>query len=514
MAELKPSTLNVLSNIGNYREQIGALLGGRHVEPKIERKIDEAFEAALDLRGYLGPKDAFLETMEFRLKGIALELQRNVPAFLFQKGLLRKAHQIMPDPTAGSQMLRQALMGLESKALNRCADELLDMGCVMTVEDMHSIMNTLRRFDTEYDEEYKINADFSLKLIENMSKSSWFNTMERGDNEWVKQKFVITMLGILINDKHSKKVVEHVVRNPEIYSNLCDGKDDIITSLALSATSHRFFQSLSEVNNESFERVMKSKLLHTNMHHIVFSTYMELDFGKIPVTKNIPESFFVNTFRKGISCLRMTEREYKGMQKHWKALGYGNGKSLAEVGSRDPEVKERVKKHKEVIEVLNGICGDITLSRKYYPDVQSYVRGNYQVLEKLFIPQEDRISESVDRQKALLLAILNMAETNHLIYVEKNRALLQDPEVVKLLVDVLGRNSPRGAKQREEDFCEHVVGIMLKDDPKAKAFQHISKSVYDLLIAGRDDFGPDMARQVNWKSSEIKRQFLESDMEL
>ena len=513
MAALKPSTLNVINNIGNYRDQIGALITGRQTAPKIERSIDELLEAALDLRAYSGPRDTQCEAVEFRIKGVVLDLLRNVPYFLSKKGLLRKAYQVMPDPTACSELLRRAFLECDSKPLKVCAAEVLDLGGVMTNVDMNGILSALRHYSADSDEPFVVQADFVIKLIENMSESPWFNSLEREGNEWVKSKFILFCLGEMINDKHSKLVINHILNNSDVYKSAMGGDYDVIKLLALSANSHKFYEQLAVASPEEYENIMRSTRIQSSLERLIGMTTKQVDMGKLAVTKKLPEAFFLNSFRQGIARMKMSENEYKGLQKHWKSLKYGNGKSLAEAGSRSKEVKEQVTKHLAVIDLLDNMCKDPELLRKQNSIFLDYVHGDYRALEKLFIPEEKRISDSPSRKRALLLGILNLGDMAHLDYIESNRDLLQDPEVVNLMAEMI-QSSGRYNRDRKEDFCHCVVGFMLQDDPKAKPFEHINESVYKQLISGRDDFGSDMIRQVNWKSSDLKRQFLESDMEL
>lgn len=513
MAALNPSTLNVINNIGHYRDQIGALITGRQTAPKIERSIDELLEAALDLRAYSGPRDTQCEVVEFRIKGVVLDLLRNVPYFLSKKGLLRKAYQVMPDPTACSELLRRTFLECDSKPLKACAAEVLDLGGVMTTVDMNGILSALRHYSSDSDEPFVVQADFVIKLIENMSKAPWFNTLEQGDNDWVKAKFIIFCLGDMINGKHSKLVINHILNNDDVYKSAIGEEHDVIKSLALSANSHKFYEQLAAASPEKYENVMRSSIVQSSLTRLIGMTTSQVDMGKLSVTKKLPEIFFLNSFRQGIARMKMSENEYRGLQKHWKSLKYGNGKSLAEAGSCSKEVKEQVKNHLAVVELLDNMCKDPALLRNQNSIFLHYVHGDYRVLEKLFIQEDKRISDSPSRKRALLLGILNLGDMAHLDYIEKNRDMLQDPEVVNLMTEMI-QSSGRYSRDRKEDFCNYVVGLMLQDDPKAKPFESISKATYELLIDGRDDFGPERVRQVNWKSSELKRQFLESDMEL
>jgi hypothetical protein len=512
MAALKPSTLEVINKLGDYRHEFGMFIAGRHTEPRIERRVDQLLEAGLDLRAYTGAKDAFLENMEFRIKGIAVDLMKNVTPFLHQKGLLAKAFQVMPDPTACSYMLQRAYLSSESKSLQRCAEAALDLGSVMTVEDMMSVQNVMRHHHDH--EPFKINPDFALKLIENMSRSSWAINMERKDSHWIWNKFIFDSLCNLGNQGHYKKVVDHVFANEDVYKNVKGDRHSFMVQLSLGMQDVRYFSYLAAQNKQVYDDVMSRGFVKSCLHHLITCSSNEFDVGKLPDMSGFSDKFFINCFADGVMRHNLSEREYKGLQRHWKALGYGNGKSLAEVASKTKELKEKVHVHRNVVSMLDDRIKDKSLFLQANSTFHDYARGNYQLIEKLYFTPEDRVCGNPDREKALFKCVIVLADNICYDFVERHRAFLQDPSVFDLMVNLKAQGGSRFTRDRIHDFAGYMMGLMLEDDPTGFPISHFTKEVFDDFVGGRDSVTDEQIRSINWKSSVIKREFLENDMEL
>lgn len=514
MADLKPSTLDVINKLGDYKHAFGLLLSGRQTVTHIERKIEEVLDAALDLRSYPGEKNAFLENMEFRFKGIALELMRNVTPFLHQKGLLAKAYQVMPDPTAFSFLLQRAYLSSESKSLLRCAEEALSLGGVMTSEDMMSVHNLLRNVGRDEYEAFKVNPDLALRLMENMSKSSWVMALEREDTQWVWNKFVFESLCNLANQGHYKKVIDHILSNEGVYKEVKGDRHAFMVQLSLGVSDVRFFSYLAAQDKSEYDKVINKGFIHSNFQHLISISPNEFDVGKLPDMAPFSEKFFINSFVEGVLRHNLSEREYKGLQRHWKALGYGNGKSLAEVASKHKDLKSKVEAHQRAVLALDEKNKDSRMFLEPSSQFYAYARGSYQLIEKLYFKPEDRVHGNPDRERALFKSILSIADRDCYDFVDRHRSFLQDPGVIDLLVALKEKAGNRFRRDKIHDFADYAISLMLHDDPAGKAIRHVSKKVFEDFINGRDSIADEQIRNINWECSAIKRAFLENDMEL
>ena len=514
MSALMPSTLDVMQNIGEYKKQIGTLITGRSPEPRIERKINALLDAALDLQAFSGPKDAFMQSMDFRFRGIALELMRNVAPFLHQKNLLSKAFQVMPDPTACSSILQRALLNSESKSLVRYAEAVLALGTVMNADDMMSMSNIMRNAGLDEYDPVKLHPDLILRLMENMHASSWTNCMENEGQQWVANRFILDVLEKLSNQGHYKKVIDHFINKPEVYADVKSGRHAFILQLSLSVSDARYFAYLASADKSLYDKIVSSKFTQNHFVNLIISRSFEFDVGKLPDLRWYSARFFIDCFVEGTKRMSLTERQYKGLQHHWKLLGIGNGESLVEAASKMKEVKECVRKHQFMIEKLDSRIADKALFEQQDNSFYEYARGRYQLLEKFFIKPENRITGNIEYEKALFKSILAVSGSDCYEYVKKNRHLAQDSEVVDLMIRLKETSNKYSRLESKSDLYNYVIGLMIEDDPMAKPFLHLTKENFDKLNSWCSEFTPEVIRRLNWKSSLIKRETIESDLEL
>jgi hypothetical protein len=511
MAALKPSTLDVMNKLGYYRHEFGMFIAGRHTEPRIERKINDVLEAGLDLRAHSGEKNAFLENMEFRIKGMAIDLMKNVTQLLHQKGLLSKAYQVMPDPTACSYLLQRAYLSSESKSLVRCAEAALELGSVMTVDDMMTILDVLTNSRRNDYDPFKVNPDLALKLMENISKFSWANQLERRKS--VCNNFVFESLWNLANQGHYKKVVDHVLANKDVYKNVKSDRHSFMVELSLGVGDVRYFSYLATQDKPEYDKIMSGNFIKTHFNFFLTCRSTEFNVGRLPDMSGFSELFFINCFVEGVLKHNLSEREYKGLQRHWKTLGYGNGKSLAEVASKHKYLKDKVNAHRNVVLSLDDRIKDNSLFLSADASFYGYARGSYQLLEKLYFEPGDRVSGNPEREKALFKGIATLADNVCYDFVQRHREFLQDPSVFDLLV-AMAEVESRFRRDKIHDFMGYAMGLMLEDDPTGKPISHFSKKVFDDFVGGRDSVSDEQIRKINWQSVSIKREFLVKDMEL
>jgi len=284
--------------------------------------------------------------------------------------------------------------------------------------------------------------------------------------------------------------------------------------LSLSVNDARILGYLASVDNDVYNYVTGLQFTKNQLGYLICSPSFEFDVGKLPDLKGYSANFFIECFVEGIQRLSLTEKQYKGMQRHWKALGHGGGQSLAEVASKRREVKERVQRFQLLVDKLDGRIADKSLFEVADSSFYEFARGRYQLLEKLFISPDKRITGNAEREKALFKGILVLAEEGSYDYVKQHRHLAQDPDVMDLLVKLPDLHHKRYGRNNPSDFVNYVINLMIEDDPSAKPFLHITKEVFDNYIDGHDGFTPEKVRSLNWKSSAIKRAFVESDIEL
>lgn len=517
---MKKQTTDYLAQIGNHESEIRAFIDGVSSTIAVWESISGLIDAAIDLESIQGVKTQYSKAMEFRLKRIGYDLLQESALDLHSKGFLLPCYNLIQDQTIFSKYLLEYLTAPQSPAVTRLVKDVLSLGAVPTVDGLIRFSNN---FSTTKRIDFPDSPDLVFKLIDNLIDAHWLKETESGNNAWAFEYFTINLLAMYANGRHSSKVVNYFYSHPVGHESL---RSNVLlnmhNNLATKVSNIQFFVDLKNHPTADCRGIFSSWCVEEWIEKLLEDGRTEFDFAKIADVVCFDESFYTRSFIKGIDWKSLSVKEYKGLAKGWKLLKGGSHESLPEHLAKNKSIKHSVASYlKHSALLLTVGSGKVQENKENFQETYNYKRCSLDLIEQLYINEGKRITSCPIRMRGLVIQGLvkghftnlddiegYIKHTHHSIFVDALAKLVD--EKIRYKYKKISQSDSMYIES-QLDFYDGIVGMMLKDDPTAKAFEHIDRATYDRLIGHRQEF-VDKIKNVNWKDPSIKRDILSDDL--